>query len=156
MNYRVVIDTNLIISAFMWGGVPLRLFDQVVSLQIPLLTTQSMIDELDTILRRSKFEARLEARKLTVEHVLSRYTAVTELVNPASIPDTIVRDPKDQMILAAAAGGSASHLISGDKDLTTIAVYQNIVILTAGHFLAILNPPVERDPDTVTYHPSEE
>lgn len=156
MNYRVVVDTNLIISAFVWGGVPLRLFDQVVSLQIPLLTSQSMVDELDTTLRKSKFEGRLEVRKLTVENILPRYTAVTELVNPASIPAGIVRDRKDQMIVAAAVGGNASHLISGDKDLTTLAVYQEIVILTAAQFLAILNPPVERAPDATADQSSKE
>jgi len=143
MTYRIIIDTNLTISAFVWGGLPLQLFDQTVARRIPILISQAMIDELETTLRKPKFVPYLKARNLTFEGILSRVTALTEPVTPAIIPDLVVHDPKDQIILAAAVGGKASHLISGDKDLTSLEKYQAIIILTAAEFLALLNPPVD-------------
>jgi predicted nucleic acid-binding protein len=45
--------------------------------------------------------------------------------------------------LAAAVGGSASHLISGDSDLTSLQQYNKVIILTVAQFLAMLNPSAE-------------
>lgn len=141
MTYRIVIDTNLTISAFVWGGLPLQLFNQTVENRIPILISQGMIDELEMTLRKPKFESYLIARNLTVEGIVSRVMAMTEPVTSAIIPSLVVRDPKDQLILAAAIGGKASHIVSGDKDLTSLGKYQTIIILTAAEFLALLKPP---------------
>jgi putative PIN family toxin of toxin-antitoxin system len=142
MSYRLVIDTNLTISALIWGGLPLRLYDQAVVRRIPILISQAMMDELETTLRKPKFARYLQERRLTVEGMMSRLAALTESVTPAAIPDRIVRDPKDQIILATAVGGSATHLISGDKDLTSLGQYHQITILTAAELLTLLNPLV--------------
>jgi hypothetical protein len=141
MSYRLVIDTNLTISAFIWGGLPLQVYDQAVSRRIPILTSQAMLDELERTLRKAKFTRYLQARNITVESILSHVAALTESVTPAIIPNLVVRDPKDQIIVAAAVGGDATHLISGDKDLTSLGNYQLTTILTAAEFLVLLNPP---------------
>jgi len=143
MTYRIVIDTNLTISAFVWDGLPLQLFDQAFSRRVPILISQAMIDELEATLRKAKFTQYPKARNLTVEAILLHVTALTELVIPAPVPASVISDPKDQVILASAVGGKASHLISGDKYLTLLKKYQAIMILTAAEFLVLLNPSTD-------------
>lgn len=147
MTLQVVVDTNLIVSAFLWGGPPGKLISALLARGIPMLTTQAMIDELDATLRKPKFDSRFQAKGVTNDELMDEYLHMTQLVTPAEIPDGSVRDPKDRIILAAAVGGSASHLISGDKDLTTLQQYDEVIILTVAQFLAILNPSTETPTD---------
>lgn len=44
MTFRVVIDTNLIVSAFLWGGLPSKLISELIGRGIPILTTQALVD----------------------------------------------------------------------------------------------------------------
>lgn len=143
MTLQVVVDTNLIVSAFLWGGPPGKLISVLLTRGVPMLTSQAMIDELDATLRKPKFDSRFQAKGVTPDELMDEYRQMTQLVTPAEIPDDIVRDPKDRIILAAAVGGSASHLISGDKDLTTLQQYNEVIILTVAQFLAMLTPPTE-------------
>lgn len=144
MTLQVVVDTNLIVSAFLWGGTPGKLISALLARGIPMLTTPAMIGELDATLRKPKFDSRFQAKGITIDELMDGYRQMTQLVIPAEIPDDSVRDPKDRIILAAAVGGSASHLISGDKDLTTLQQYHEVIILSASQFLAILVPPTNR------------
>jgi len=147
MTLQVVVDTNLIVSAFLWGGLPGKLISALLARGIPMLTTQAMIDELDATLRKPKFDSRFQAMGVTPDELMDEYRQMTQLVTPAEIPDNSVRDPKDRIILAAAVGGSASHLISGDKDLTTLQHYNEVIILTVTQFLAMLTSPTETPSD---------
>ncbi|MBZ0298665.1 MAG: hypothetical protein K8J31_02945 [Anaerolineae bacterium] len=65
------------------------------------------------------------------------------LVEPVSIPQEAVRDPDDLKILAAAVGGTATHIVSGDNDLLTLGTFEAIRILTAGEFLEVIRSESE-------------
>ena len=143
MTLQVVVDTNLVVSAFLWGGSPETLISALLTRGIPMLTTSAMIDELDATLRKPKFDSRFRAKGITPEELMEGYRQMTQVVSPAKIPGESVRDPKDRIILAAAVGGSATHLISGDKDLTTLQQYHEVTILTVAQFLAMLTLPTE-------------
>jgi len=45
---RIVIDTNVIVSAFLWGGTPRRLLDAVEPQHFELFTSRALIAELST------------------------------------------------------------------------------------------------------------
>jgi putative PIN family toxin of toxin-antitoxin system len=118
-------------------GLPEKLISELLARGIPMLTTQAMIDELGATLRKPKFDSRFQARGIIPDDLIDGYRQMTQLVTPAEIPHGSVRDPKDRIILAAAVGGSASHLISGDKDLTSLQKYNGVIILTVAQFLSI-------------------
>ena len=101
-----------------------------------MLTTESVTREFQTTLSYIKFAERLKAIHQTVEDLIDAYRKMTETVVPAEVPD-IVRDKKDRIILAAAVGGRASHIVSGDKDLLILEQFETIPILAPTQFLAI-------------------
>jgi putative PIN family toxin of toxin-antitoxin system len=137
MTYRVVVDTNLIISATLWGGQPRRLLDLIRVSKAQLLTSSDIINELKVTLQYSKFDQRFRAIGRKIEDVIEAYQKITEAVTPADLPEDVIRDKKDRMVLAA-VGGIASHLVSGDKDLLNLHEYENIMILTATQFIDYL------------------
>ena len=132
---RAVLDTNIIISALFWGGPPGLVFAAARNDQFVALLTDELADELAKVLAREKFGNQLLQRRLTVEAVLAQYHAAAELITPAEVPQDLVRDPKDRMVLACAVGGDAAYIISGDNDLLALSMYKNIRIRTATEFL---------------------
>ena len=82
----------------------------------------------------------MSERHLDAQQAISDIYDLSELVEPAEIPDDAVRDPKDRIILACAVGGQADYIISGDKDLTTLGTYAGIPIVTPAQFLNMFDP----------------
>jgi len=50
----------------------------------------------------------------------------------------VVRDEKDDIILAAAVGGNAKYLITGDDDLLTLKIYRDIRMISPVDLLQLL------------------
>lgn len=94
--------------------------------------------ELARVLRRDKFAARLRRSVLTAERVLDGYRSVVEVVTPTVIPPTVLVDPDDDAVLAAAVGGNAAVIVSGDRDLLDLRVFRQIPILRAGEALELI------------------
>ncbi len=131
----VVLDTNIWVSAIIWGGIP----DKIISLQeqrkIEIASSQELLNELENTFNKKKIQPKLEALQLTIPSAIS---LVYESVNIYPIEELIVpelRDPDDTIVLATAIAANAVVIITGDRDLLILQEYQNIQILTATDFL---------------------
>jgi uncharacterized protein len=136
---RAVLDTNIIISALLWGGLAQQIFNAARDERFVALLTGVLLVELTTTLSRDKFAEQLIRRKLTVDSIIEQYRAAVLFVDPAEVPADVVRDPKDQAVLACAVGGQADFIVSGDKDLLVLSSYKNIAIVDARQFLERLS-----------------
>ncbi len=136
---RVVIDTNVIVSAFLWGGTPRRLLDVVEAQRLELFTSRMLIAELEVVLLREKFAAQLRKTRFTAAFLLSRYTQLATLIAPAEVTVPELRDPKDLHVLACALAVRSDAIISGDDDLRTLISYQGIPILSPADCLRRIN-----------------
>ena len=67
---RIVADTNVVVSAFLWGGVPKQLLAVARTQSVTLYTSAALIAELEEILAREKFAERLVRVGSAVEEVL--------------------------------------------------------------------------------------
>ncbi len=132
---RVVLDTNTIISAILWGGIPWQVYQSALSEQYILLSSEILLDELDKVLRRPKFIPMLSAVNKSVDAVVTAHRNIVESVTPVELSPDVVRDPKDRAILACAIGGDAQYIVSGDKDLLVLHEFHKIPILNAARFL---------------------
>jgi putative PIN family toxin of toxin-antitoxin system len=127
---RIVIDTNVIVSAFLWGGTPRRLLDAVEAQHLELFTSRALITELEDVLSREKFAAQLRQTRFTSAFLLARYTQLATLIAPAQVTVPELRDPKDIHVLACALAARAEAIVSGDDDLRTLGNYQGIPVLS--------------------------
>ena len=105
MPLRVVADSNTLISAVLWRGVPSTLLGYAGD-RYQLITTAELLAELGNVLRRGKFAVRLESTSQTVESLVEAIGARSLVVSPALL-EVPLRDPDDLKVIQAAIGGGA-------------------------------------------------
>ena len=134
---RVVIDTNIIVSALIFGGKVSRLrLAWQDDLFIPLVS-KATTTELIRVLAYPKF-------KLTPteqEDLISDYILFCEAV---AMPDRLpvipeCRDPFDVPFLLLAVVSEADYLVTGNLDLLSLKDNFSCPIITAEDFINIIN-----------------
>ncbi|MBX3705423.1 MAG: putative toxin-antitoxin system toxin component, PIN family [Pseudomonadales bacterium] len=135
---RAVADTNIIVSAFLWGGNPRTILDAARRETVMLFTSAALIAELEDVLARAKFAKRITEVGSSVNEMLGDYLALAQLVRPTEHP-AIVRDPDDDHVIACALEAQVEAIVSSDADLLTLGRYRNIDILSAAQMLLRLS-----------------
>jgi uncharacterized protein len=137
---RVVVDTNVWLSALLWGGQPDRIAQLVELKQIKAISSEEILTEFTEILQKAKFQKRLNQLGFTADEVtiMAKRLMTFVVIEELRVPE--LRDPKDQMILATAIAGNAEVIISGDKDLLTLHPFRDICIFSPFEFLSIYFP----------------
>jgi len=93
---RIVADTNVIVSAFLWGGVPRQLLNAAEGPRVELFTSRALIAELEDVLSRGKFAVQLSESRFTSAYLLARYTQLATLIAPVEVTAPELRDPTMQ------------------------------------------------------------
>ena len=135
---RVTVDTNLVVSAFLWGGNPRRVLEAAQVGVVDLFTSRDLLSELEEVLFRDKFQQRLGAVGSSVDQILDQYKALAELIEVDEIEPVVIRDPDDDAVISCALVGECELIVSGDKDLLDLKEYHGIRIVTAAEFLTEL------------------
>ena len=135
---RIVPDTNIVISGLLWRGNPRRVLDAARDGIIELYTSPALLEELEDVLSREKFAARLAAANVTVQDLISGFSALATVIDSDPIEPVILRDPDDDAVLACALSADAEVIVSGDDDLLHLKEHKGIRIVTATEFLAEL------------------
>lgn len=99
---RLVVDTNVVVSAFLWQGTPGRLLEMAGEKQVRLFTSRALLDELADVLDRKKLAKSVAATGLTVPQMLAVYRKVITLVTARQLPRRVSPDADDDAVLAAA------------------------------------------------------
>ena len=126
---RIVLDSSVLIAAAITrAGVCAELMDDVLTSH-DLILSPFILDEVERKLR-SKFRfADADVRRL-----LRFLKRAATLVEPAPVPPDVCRDPNDRPVLGTAVAGSASLLITGDKDLLALRSYEGTTIIRPADF----------------------
>jgi len=132
---RIFFDTNVLASALATRGLCADLFRLVVT-EHELLTGEVNLTELRRVLRE-RFHVPLALAKET-ELALRQNTIV---LTPKRTLAIKVRDPDDAWVLASAVAGEADALVTGDKDLLSIAKHVPLRILAPRQLWELLKPP---------------
>ena len=132
---RIVIDTNVLISATFWTGNPKQLLNRVRKKEFVLLTSQILLNELKEILIRPDKPFKLSEEE--AEHMVNRIRSLAEIVRTHSFVK-ICRDEQDNRVLECAIDGGADWIISGDAHLLELQSFQGVRIGTVGDFLSCI------------------
>ncbi|MBK6401661.1 MAG: putative toxin-antitoxin system toxin component, PIN family [Rhodocyclaceae bacterium] len=134
---RVVIDTNLVLSALVFAQgrlVPLRLAWQAHAIE-PLIS-RATAAELIRVLAYPKFKlTAAEQQELLADYL--PYCTTIVLPDPPPVTPAC-RDPFDLPFLQLALAGKADALVTGDGDLLALADVFAPPILSAEQFLGRL------------------
>ena len=129
---RVVLDTNVLISALLFKGE----LSGIVGLWqkgkiIPVISKETF-DELRTVLEYSKFSLSRAEIKSLIEHDILPFF---EVVNVSKHVKGTCRDPGDDKFISCAISASADWIATGDKDLSDLKKYQFVRIIHGSDFL---------------------
>lgn len=129
---RVVLDTNVVVSALVWGGTPDRLIQAAIDGEIDLATSPALLSELRAVLARPHLAGRLAQNQSTVEQAIDLYERLALQVSPLATPRVVAADADDDHVLACALAADADLIVSGDKrHLLPLGSYQHIPIVSA-------------------------
>ena len=129
---RVVIDTNVVVSALLFGGE----INKIVSLwqkkKIVLLASKEVMEEYIKVLSYPKFNLAKEEIEYIVKQEILPFI---KPINVSTKIKIIKDDPSDNKFISLAVDGHAQYIVSGDKHLLKLKNYQKIKIVTAKQFL---------------------
>ena len=136
---RVVLDTNVWVSALITpAGTPATLLRKLEG--HVLIASEEMLEEVQRVLQYERIAKRYN---LTVGKVNSYLDNIREkmVLVAADLPESpiVEADPSDDMFLVCAAKGRADCIVSGDRHLLRLAVYQGIPIVSSATLLAFID-----------------
>ena len=128
---KLVLDTNIIISSFFWGGNPRKIMKRIAEGRDSLFISDEMLQEIFLVMSRPKFN-------VSSNHIIHFTNSIEEIAH--KVPFTglitgICRDSSDDKILECAFLGNVDFIVSGDNDLLSLKTFQEINILTAAEYL---------------------
>jgi len=128
---RVVIDTNVLVSALLFGGVPGELVKLWKAGRIQPVASRDIIDECLRVLTYPKF--RLSEHE--IEFLFSReILAWFEIVSVPAGGPKVPKDPSDDKFVWCADAGRAEAILSGDEHLLRCKSC-SVPVLTVAEFL---------------------
>ena len=128
---KIVLDTNVLILAILFGGKPRQILEKAIRGEIRLCLSEPILEELSGVLRRSKFDYSPE----TIQFILTELTGIADFVNPSETLNVVLENPEDNRILECSVEAKANYIISGDLHLLKLSKYRNIEVLNAAAFL---------------------
>lgn len=129
---RYVFDTSVLISAALFANsMPRRALDSARN-HGQILVSAPLLRELQQVLGRPKFERYVSLPER--DRFLAALTTEATLVT-VTVQLWVVRDSKDNLVIELAVSGGAAVVVSGDRDLLDLKIYDSIPILTPAQFL---------------------
>jgi uncharacterized protein len=116
---RVVIDTNVMVSALIGPGKPRRLVARLLR-HHSVVTSAEMIEELVEVLPRKKFGL----TSAQIDRFLTIYADNSQAVASDLRVRAVVQDPDDDFVLSTAVKGSAGYLVTGDRHLLALKAFR--------------------------------
>ena len=120
---RLVLDTNILISAFFWDGNERKLLRSCRRKKHQLIVSPNILDELSRVLQK-KFKLPFDKINEYREEIL----LMAEIVIPAGEIELIKEDITDNIVLETAILGKADRIITGDKHLLKLKECKGIKI----------------------------
>jgi uncharacterized protein len=135
---RLVVDTNVLVSAFLWQGTPGRLIDLASEKIVQLLTSRALIAEFTQVLHRPRLAKSVTDTGLTAAQMIRNFRRLATVVAAKPLAQPVFRDVDDDAVLACALATHADLIVSGDEDLLSLTRYQSINIVTPARTLQII------------------
>lgn len=127
---KVILDTNILISALGFGDKPREIFKLVLNKKIRAISSRVLLAEFDDVI--SKKFPKLAGE---LDRIQKQFRKNIKIVKPSQSVH-ILKDEPDNRVLEAALEGNCDYIVTGDNDLLDLKIYKNIIILKPDDFLS--------------------
>ena len=128
---KLVLDTNIFISSFFWGGNPRKIMTRIIDGRDILFVSYEILQEVFFVMSRPKFN-------VNHRQVIRFINSIEEIALRVTLLGTVqgvCRDSDDDKILECAVLGDVDFIISGDRDLLSLKKFQGISIMSASEYI---------------------
>ena len=131
---RVVLDTNVVVSAVFFGGPPRAVVDAWIDGRLEVVVSPSIFDEYLRVCHRltSPYP------DTDYQGLLTAFLAHGVLVPDPSDEGTITDDPDDDKFMRCALAADAT-VVSGDRHLLNVDGWRGVLVVTPAQLLATLS-----------------
>jgi putative PIN family toxin of toxin-antitoxin system len=127
---KVVLDTNIFLSAIFFKGIP----EVVVKLGegkfVQIVTSNLLLFELEEKLIKKFHRSPTEAKE-----ILEKIKSFSQVITISGEAKFKVKDPKDHLVIETALSSTSSYIVTGDHHLLNIKTFRDITILSPREFL---------------------
>ena len=132
---KIVLDANILISSFFWGGNPKTIIERIISGIDEMFITKEILDEIYGVIRRPKFHADNDR----INYLINSIEEIGNIITPQKLVKNGSRDKTDNKYIECGIAADVHYLISGDIHLLELKKYESIKIVTAKDYLDIVN-----------------
>ena len=130
---KVVVDTNVVVSGLLFGGVPGQILTAWSTGAIQLVISPSILEEYRRVgLELSKGREPLVS---ALETLLAMLTVHAFIVDAPPLDERVCEDPDDDKFLAAAVAANVAVVVSGDKHLLRVSGWRRIEVMKPRQFV---------------------
>jgi putative PIN family toxin of toxin-antitoxin system len=127
---RLVLDTNVLLAAFLTRGVCHELLEHCVTGH-QLATSDFILSEF-----AGKLEGKFHVPPGKISRAVGMLRAEMALVELPQAVEHVCRDPDDDRVLATAVAGKCRCLVTGDADLLILREHGGVKVISPGSFWA--------------------
>jgi putative PIN family toxin of toxin-antitoxin system len=131
---KIVLDANIFISSFFWGGNPRMVLERVIAGIDELFITKEILDEIYGVIGRPKFHANEDK----INYFINSIDEIANKIVPKNRIKNGSRDKTDNKYIECGITAKADYIISGDIHLLELKEYKEIKIITARNYLEII------------------
>jgi len=128
---KLVLDSNVFISALVFGGKPWKILDLAVRGLIAVAVSDDILEEIKGVLGGKKFQYPVKILRA----LISEIEDLADIVEPKETIDAVPEDPEDNRVLECAVAFRADVIVSGDSHLLALQSFGKIRIMNPDEFL---------------------
>ncbi|MGD0451857.1 MAG: putative toxin-antitoxin system toxin component, PIN family [Candidatus Bathyarchaeia archaeon] len=132
---RVVLDTNVLVSAIISDGKSRELLRRGIANEFSIITSDLIVKELVSVLNRPKFKTSEDE----INRIMHALIKSAEIVIVKSKLEAVKEDPKDNIIIETAYDGTANIIVSGDRHLLALKTFKRIKIMAVEEMVGSLD-----------------
>lgn len=144
---KVVLDANVLVSAFTRPSTPTLLIDRWTEQRFELTLSTHILDGVRRAWNRPYFRPLITYDE--AQSHLDMLTREAEIVTPVDTVRGVAEDLEDDLVLATAVRGRADVLVTGDRRLREVGEYAGVRIATPREILDRLDDPLASDPESL-------
>lgn len=127
---RIVLDTNVIISAVFFGGNPRRLIEHFFNGDFTPFVSPPIVQEYVETYADVHKRYSDKGNPLLLQKIIEK----SQLVLPKN-DISVCRDKDDDKFISCAVEGKCLYIVSGDNDLLSLGTVAGIEVVTISDFL---------------------
>ncbi len=124
---KVILDTNVIISALISRGIPSKILTLVLRHKIELQLSEAVFSEYVKVIMRPKFSS-IPNFQVNAEIVINRIEELAVRTEPTQVLN-VIKDENDNRFLELALATNADYLITGNSKDFKIDQFDNTIVL---------------------------